>query len=460
MSNMVVRTNIFSLNAHRNMKNVGLEQKRAANRLSSGYRINSAADDAAGLSISENMRAQIRSLDQGSRNAQDAQAMMLTAEGGLESISDAAQRVRELLIQASNDTNTNDQREMINQEIIQLGREISGAQHRVEFNASRVLAMGSPINVEISRGISILEVDNLRVSAAFRILDDMRDRAQTALTMVEELPSHALFEELSVRQQTIMNEAMEHVLFDANNVGSGIAPDVVGDAPIPHAIDEDGDPINPNLLDSEPWATDVLADPSPSVGDMREALLARISVINEIYTSLNNIRADMSNNSRLVFSAVDDFRDETSSGNYRAFFQVGPNATQGVMFDFEELSRAVAAAAATINTVTALVANPDNGSGIGRGVEVTHLIAEINVIVEEISSVRAGLGATQNRLDHTMRGLDVSSENLQDSESRVRNTDMAREMMRLTMSNVLQQASVSMLSQANQIPDNLLQVLR
>ena len=94
MSNMVVRTNVFALNAHRNMKNVGLEQGRASNRLASGYRINSAADDAAGLAISETMRAQIRGLDQASRNAQDGQAMLLTTEGGLEEIGNMLQRTR------------------------------------------------------------------------------------------------------------------------------------------------------------------------------------------------------------------------------------------------------------------------------------------------------------------------------------------------------------------------------
>ncbi|MCL2197573.1 MAG: flagellin, partial [Defluviitaleaceae bacterium] len=95
------------------MKNVGMDQSRASNRLSSGFRINSAADDAAGLAISENMRAQIRGLDQASRNAQDGQSMLLTTEGGLEEIGNMLQRTRELLVQAANDTNTQDQRNLI-----------------------------------------------------------------------------------------------------------------------------------------------------------------------------------------------------------------------------------------------------------------------------------------------------------------------------------------------------------
>jgi flagellin len=103
---------------------------------------------------------------------------------------------------------------------------------------------------------------------------------------------------------------------------------------------------------------------------------------------------------------------------------------------------------------------PSAGSGIGNGVRISPFINALDSAIDDISSVRANLGAVQNRMDFTMRSLDISSENLQDSESRVRNADVAREMMRFTMSNVLQQAAVSMLSQANQMPQNLLQLLR
>lgn len=117
MSNMVVRTNTLALNAHRNMKNVGIGKKSASNRLSSGFRINSAADDAAGLSISENMRAQIRGLDQASRNILDGISACQTADGGLEEISAMLIRTRELLIQGANDTNTALNREKIQKEM-------------------------------------------------------------------------------------------------------------------------------------------------------------------------------------------------------------------------------------------------------------------------------------------------------------------------------------------------------
>ena len=136
---MVIRTNIAALNAHRNIKNTGLQQRQAANRLSSGFRINSAADDAAGLAISENMRAQIRGLNQAFRNTQDGIALIQTTEGAMAGINDILTRVRELIVQAANDTNTIDQRRMIQQEIDQLLNEINCMTYRTEFNSTRVL---------------------------------------------------------------------------------------------------------------------------------------------------------------------------------------------------------------------------------------------------------------------------------------------------------------------------------
>lgn len=142
VSNMVVRTNVFAINAHRNLKNTGLQQRKAAERLSSGFRINSAADDAAGLAISESMRAQIRGLDQASVNAQDAIGLIQTAEGAMSTISDMVIRVRELMVQAANDTNTYGNRETIQLEIDQIMQEINDVTFRTQFNTRTLLDGG------------------------------------------------------------------------------------------------------------------------------------------------------------------------------------------------------------------------------------------------------------------------------------------------------------------------------
>ena len=165
MSNMVVRTNVNSLNAHRNMKNTGLEQRRAASRLSSGFRINSAADDAAGLAISETMRAQIRGLDQANRNTLDGIALIQTAEGGMQEIGAMIHRMRELVVQAANDTNGLINRQQIQLEIDQLTKEIDKMAHRVEFNNRNLLGGNYARQTSIGSSSFIQQMINEYLSA-------------------------------------------------------------------------------------------------------------------------------------------------------------------------------------------------------------------------------------------------------------------------------------------------------
>jgi flagellin len=276
MSNTVVNTNALALNAHRSLKNVGAVQAKASARLSSGLKINSAADDAAGLAISEKMRAQIRGLDQASRNAQDGISLVQTAEGGLSEIGNMVQRIRELGVQAANDTNEAEDRQKIQTEVDQLKSEIDAMAGRVEFNKKPIL------------------------TGAYSI-------------------------------------------------------------------------------------------------------------------------------AKLVF-------------------QVGANASQTVDLN-------IAAMTLSGLSLTAI----DFATGAAA---VTAQLDDLDAALGTISTQRANLGAVQNRLEYTIKSLDISSENLSASESRIRDTDMAKEMMNLTKANVLNQAATSMLAQANQNPQNVLSLLK
>jgi flagellin len=139
MSNMVVNTNIEALNTHRNLKSVGVSSMKAAGKLASGVKINSAADDAAGLAISEKMRSQIRGLQKAERNVEDGVSLVTTMEGGMAEVQDMLNRQRELIIQALNDTNTYDDRMNIQKELDELTDEISAMANRVEFNTIPLL---------------------------------------------------------------------------------------------------------------------------------------------------------------------------------------------------------------------------------------------------------------------------------------------------------------------------------
>ncbi|MDR1066614.1 MAG: hypothetical protein LBL35_04160, partial [Clostridiales bacterium] len=192
MSNMIINTNVLALNAHRALKFVGQDMALASRRLSSGLRINSASDDASGLAISEKMRSQIRGLDQASQNAQDAISLFQTAEGGMQEIENMLQRIRELTVKASNDTNEHNaigtgDRQKIQDELDQLVQEIDSMAERVEFNRKKVISgdFANPEQAVVDREV-LVEVrvaeEGAAASAQVRRADD-NGAAQTALTL-------------------------------------------------------------------------------------------------------------------------------------------------------------------------------------------------------------------------------------------------------------------------------------
>ena len=392
MANMVVRTNIFALNAHRNMKNVGLEQQRASNRLASGFRINSAADDAAGLAISESMRAQIRGLDQASRNAQDGQALINTAEGGMQEIQNMMQRIRELTVQAANDTNTPDNRGQIALEVGQLLEEIDAMAGRVEFN-----------------GMTLLN-DTVGTASAGRA-----NLGTAVMGLASAIGGGSLTATFTAFSQANIDALWLHV---------GGSPAVAaGEARSTHLAAHLG--IAATLLHLVS-GTNVTAAQFAALSDTVN-ILARAAA-GGLYYQVG------ANSNQLMRTVIDDMRLTDDTGAVTAL------GLGGAMHPF--------------------IGGWRNDFLTGTATQISARIDQLDAGLLFVSNARANLGAYSNRLDFTSRSLDISSENLSDAESRVRNTDMAREMMRFTMSNVLQQAAVSMLAQANQLPNNLLQLLR
>jgi flagellin len=290
MSNTIINTNTRALNSHRALTSVGNRQARSSERLSTGQRINRAADDAAGLAISEKMRSQIRGLDQATRNSQDGISLIQTAEGALEEVHAILQRTRELTNQASNDTLTSEDREKIAVEVAQLLDEIDNIAQTTEFNG-KSLFMGD-------------------------------DGTGTGGPLVLEIQTGA-------------------------NAGQRLS-------------------VSINIMDTAGLGLDTFMD------DFNAAIAA----------------------------------DDLTTGQ----------------------------------TLSSMLSTLDNA-------------------LSSVSELRANLGAYQNRLDHTINNLQVASENLSAANSRIRDTDMAAEMMALTQANVLQQAATSMLAQANQAPQSVLQLL-
>lgn len=300
---MIINHNIMAMNAYRQLTATNSAGTKALEKLSSGLRINRAGDDAAGLAISEKMRGQIRGLTQASRNAQDGISLIQTAEGGLNETHSILQRMRELVVQAASDTNTDDDRNQIQQEISALQKEITRIANTTQFNTKNLLTGSFAAKFQI--GANSGQIIDLAIATM----------SATALSV------------------------------GAINVG--VIAGVTGVA-------------------SQHGASGTLITPG----------------------------------------------------------------------------------------VTAV---PSHTASAG---DITAYITTIDKAIDKVSTERAKLGAYQNRLEHTVTNLDTSAENLQAAESRIRDVDMAKEMMEFTRTNILAQAGTAMLAQANAKPQTVLQLLQ
>ncbi|GAA0472266.1 flagellin [Alkalibacillus silvisoli] len=380
---MIINNNISAMNTHRQM---GINQNQMQNsmeKLSSGMRINKAGDDAAGLAISEKMRAQINGLEQASRNAQDGISMIQTAEGALDETHAILQRMRELAVQSSNDTNTNEDRAELQNEVDQLAEELTRIGDNTEFNTQELLdgSLDNKFHIGANEDQSIsLSIDDMRAEALGVVGMDYGSEE-----LGDNLEFNSLVED-EVNIEFITNEGAD------DELGVEVSENTVT---VTLASDEDSD--------------------------------TSTSSYQEVMDAINN---DDDASNLVQVSVLDDAGDLDA--------------------DLSE-SNSIELAEATVNEGT--------GIDISSQATANSAIDTLNTAIETVSSQRSDLGAVQNRLEHTISNLDNASENLSAAESRIRDVDMASEMMEMTRANILSQASQSMLAQANQQPQSVLQLL-
>jgi flagellin len=439
-ANTVVRTNVLSLNSHRNLGLVSTQQARASARLSSGFRINSAADDAAGLGISEKMRAQIRGLDQASRNAQDGISLIQTAEGAMATINEMVIRIRELVVQASNDTNVHDpsnvaqsDRARIQDEIDQLIEEIDQTAVRTQFNTRNLIDGNLSMmpdgwvlgDIPAAVGAAAPAGATPPALAAQAWNADQRSTLQGTI--------HNMITSRAIQLVTEINDAGERIMIaDAGDLAAArtrAGLDTANLTAIAGQATNGGGAAGSGYL----WTAAQIAD-----GTAADQLWAWV-------------RDDLLTGPCAgVPSGGANLLDNTRPG---LWFQIGANVEQGATLFIDAMHSRALGIGDGEGTPNINVMN-EFGEAIQRQITV------LDNALSRVTQQRSLLGAMQNRLEVTMQNLDVSSENLQAAESRIRDADMAREMMRLTQANVLQQAATAMLAQANQAPQNVLQLLR
>ncbi|OAB42938.1 flagellin [Paenibacillus glacialis] len=424
---MRINHNIAALNTHRQLgANTGAASKNLE-KLSSGFRINRAGDDAAGLAISEKMRGQIRGLDMASKNAQDGISLIQTAEGALTETHSILQRMRELSVQSATDTNTDKDRANLQKEVDQLSQELTRIGKDTEFNTKKLLdgSFNGTFHIGANEGQNIaLTVGDLRGLNLGVVGDSKVDVTAT----------------------------VKAAAGDGKKLADGTYSVVAGAT----ANDFDLKDTNGNVVATSTDAGKTFKAPAgttPATDTGAEYAFGDGVKSGEVTVK----GATVSGTASLANTTL-------QAGEYTVSATEIKDANGNVYATSKDGKAYVNAKNEAVLTVaTAITADTKlsvGGTDISTAKTASKAITTINTALETVSTERSKLGAYQNRLEHTVNNLGASSENLSAAESRIRDVDMAKEMVEFTKNNILSQAAQAMLAQANQQPQGVLQLLR
>jgi flagellin len=572
---MRINNNLMAMNTHRMLGINNTATSKSIEKLSSGHRINRAGDDAAGLAISEKMRGQIRGLKQASRNSQDGISLLQTAEGALNESHAILQRMRELAVQSANDTNVDEDRKQLNNEITQLKSELDRIANNTEFNTKKLLNYGAQLNVDGLSGISQSVINELNTKIPEWLNDSM---VAINERFGIEFPDSPTLRDMNVvyEQGASYGAAMAtsdggasltlRINLDSFVDASGnLQSEDVLDGLVAHEVmhafqfTEMSDLLNAGTTANESWFMEGLSmlvqggngfiTATGSIGSAENAVISgafnnetsgyasayvALKTLHEItdgginaiidymesgysldeaisgttqdvtlelsgtpaapvnYTTFSGFLSGLNNN---VFDAYlstsTDFTAGTgtvvsgsvqgSSSNLSLADTITNSTGTAEVYTQYNLSFSADTGSGTsdtpeevifhigANTGQSITFNTFDATANGLGIDSVSVstqatadrsITTINDAIITISEKRSEIGAIQNRLEHSIKNLDNTAENLQASESRIRDVDMAQEMMEFTKNNILQQAAQSMLAQANQAPQGVLQLLR
>ena len=498
---MVVQHNMSAMNANRMLSGVASAQSKSTEKLSSGYRINRAADDAAGLSISEKMRSQIRGLNQASTNAQDGISLIQTAEGALNEQHSILQRMRELAVQAANGTETNDDREAVQNEIEQLQSELTRISDTTEFNTMKLLD-GSQSGSKVQASVSKSADANLTtepattgksVSAALTNTADGTESTYAVTVMDKDGNASTTTVKFTAGADEGKDaEAIIKALKDTDLADKFDMEYSTGAKTITFTSKEEG--VSSNVVLTQLGTAAAAATVTPGE-DAYSKLAAGIGA----YKGEGNIEDSIFTVNGEKFAYV---TDPTKLGDdYKDVNYVQTKADDGTVDKDDAAAMAklinaktgIAAVADTNGNISLKAGSSNTGNGIelqiganegqtmsftlddmsadalGVGVGKVDLSKQesaktatttIDAAIKKVSAARGRMGAVQNRLEHTINNLDTASENMQTAESRIRDTDMAEEMVNYSKNNILAQAGQSMLAQANQANQGVLTLLQ
>jgi flagellin len=387
---MRINTNIEALNAQRNLSATADKYASSVEKLSSGLRINRAADDAAGLAISEKLNAQVTGLNQAQRNAQDGVSMVQTAEGALTEVHSMLQRIRELAVEAANSTLSPTDAASVSLEITALQDEINRIGNKTTFNGLNLLTG----NLSVARGTDTI---GTTYSAG--------GGGNTST--------------VGISNVSVANAAAGKT-FTLTNTGAVLT---LSDGTVTQAI-----------------TVTIANNGSQALNFDKLGVSFALTATNSAGTGATAANIATGLNTKTVV---------TAAGSANALFQIGANENDTLSASFAD-ARVSTGLATAIGNYTSAPATGTAGA----------LITAVDTEIGSISTIRAGYGAIENRLNHTVAAISVASENLNASMSRIKDLDMASEMVNFTKNQIMQQAGTSILAQANSAPQNILTLLR
>ncbi len=527
---MRINHNISALRANNILSRTNKLLDSSLEKLSSGYRINKAADDAAGMAISEKMRTQIAGLNQASRNASDGISVIQTAEGALIEVESILQRMRELSVQAANGTYTTEDRKAIQAEINQLNDEIKRISETTEFNTMTLLDGNidrkSFSNNDKVRLISLTDevaVGNYQITVTQdarqaiilgKTVDFEGKTAKTREIKESEVGTISINgQKVEVKEKDTVEEVFEKIRNACDIVDVTVAAVSDGDNVITHTDIKN----NPKLAGytSAEFATNTslvfitegygsdeeleITCSNPELAKLLGLSASKINVkgvdakVDIVYKDNDPDTDDPSIFEKTATRTIDGNKvTVTDRNDFKMVFEIAPGTAKTTFTDYKidvTVGKDESTPSDSVNetaTITVLDAGPMDlqiGANAGQTMAVripkvnpeTLGVDKINVLtdngsqeaislldtaVNEVSAIRSKLGAYQNRLEHSISNLDVTSENLTESLSRIADVDMAEEMATYTQRNVLAQAGTAMLAQANQRPQTILSLIQ
>ena len=481
-----INTNLASLNAQRNLNTSQSSLATSLQRLSSGLRINSAKDDAAGLAISERMGAQVRGLNQAARNSNDAISLAQTAEGNLSEIANILQRMREISVQSANDTNTTADRTSLNNEVVSLSAEIDRIAGAAQFNGSNLLdgtfssatfQVGANATQSIAMSLSGSRTTDLGIGGTSAVTG-----AQAGTVAITNTGA------MTINGTTIGASSTDSVSYvDGSLAGTtsakaaataiNLLTSTTGVTATATNTKTSAAITTTDAIDGTEFKINGTAITCAAGADVNAKTAALVAAIN-VQTGTTGVSALQTGTSGIYVLTASDGRNIDISSTLTGTVAGHSTSTDAAAFsgftvssgvsvtEYGKLTLASTAGATTIaSAITGLTSGTTAvtaGSVLSISTRTTAsaAITSIDAAISTVNSARASLGTVQSRFESVIANLQTSSENLSAARGRIRDADFAAETANLTRNQVLQQAGVAMLAQANALPNIVLSLLK